>query len=230
MASAHIVPIVESLAGVAPFDCLPHDEIERLAAGTRICRFARHEMISHGGRPAEGLYLVLSGEVKRFLLSPNGAEKIIELCGAGQTFGEESALTGHPQLVGCQATRDSVLLLIGTAALRRAMEASAALDAALLGALAERMHGLIENLQLCVQRNSTQRVAHYLAQLAPREADHCEIRLDTDKQTIAAQLNLTPETLSRALNRLTRDGMIRPRGRRGLTLTDVGMLRTCAAG
>lgn len=222
--------IVEALARIAPFDRLADDERELLAAGARAFHFYRQEIVSHSGRPAEGLYVVVEGEVKRFLLSPAGAEKIIQLAGAGETFGEEAALLGRAQPVTTQATRDTLLLLIPSASLRRAMTASAALNEALLGRLSERMYALIENLQLCVQRTSTQRVAHYLAQLAPREAKHCDIRLDSDKQTIAAQLNLTPETLSRALGRLTRDGMIRPRGRRGITLTDVGMLRSCAAG
>jgi CRP-like cAMP-binding protein len=222
--------IAEELGKIPPFDALTPTEREQLCTGARLCHFSKQEIVSHSGRPAEGLYVVIEGEVKRFLLSPAGAEKIIHLAGSHETFGEEAALLGRAQPVTTQATRDSVLLLIPSASLRRAMAASPALNDALLGTLSERMYALIENLQLCVQRTSTQRVAHYLAQLAPREAKRCDIRLDTDKQTIAAQLNLTPETLSRALGRLTRDGMIRPRGRRGLTLTDVGMLRSCAAG
>lgn len=224
------IAITETLARTHPFDTLARDDLERLVAGSRVCHYARQEIIGHCSSHGEGVWLVLEGEVKRFLLSPSGAEKIIQLAGAGETFGEEAALLGRPEPVTSQTTRDSVVLMIGSAALHRAMAACPALNAALLCTLAGRMYDLIENLQLCVQRNSTQRVAHYLAQLAPHEAKRCEIKLETDKQTIAAQLNLTPETLSRALGRLTRDGMIRPRGRRGMTLTDVGLLRSCAAG
>ena len=56
------------------------------------------------------------------------------------------------------------------------------------------------------------------------------VELETDKQNIAAQLNLTPETLSRVLSRFMRDGMIRPHGRRGLSLDSLSRLRSCAAG
>ncbi len=59
--------------------------------------------------------------------------------------------------------------------------------------------------------------------------EHAEIHLANDKQTIAAQLNLTPETLSRILSQLTRDGMIQPRGRRGMVLSKLSQLRDCAA-
>jgi len=96
--------------------------------------------------------------------------------------------------------------------------------------LSSSIYDLIENLQICLQGTSTQRVAHYLSRLAPESAEHFEIQLDTDKQNIAAQLNLTPETLSRVLSRFMRDGMIRPLGRRGLMLDNLSMLRSCAAG
>jgi CRP/FNR family transcriptional regulator, dissimilatory nitrate respiration regulator len=230
MASRYPRPTAESLARLAPFNLLPPDELERLAASAEIRAVAKNDIITHCGSQPDGMFLILEGEVKRFLLSPTGGEKIIQLAGAGDSFGEEAVLLNRPQQVSNQATRDTLLLHIGSAALRHAMAAHGALAAAMLGRMAERMYDLVENLQLCVQRNSTQRVAHYLAQLAPHEAQRCEIRLDTDKQTIASQLNLTPETLSRVLSRLTRDGMIRPHGRRGLTLTNVGGLRTCAAG
>ena len=75
----------------------------------------------------------------------------------------------------------------------------------------------------------TQRVAQYLAQLAPQGAEHAEIRLASDKQTIAAQLNLTPETFSRVLSRFVRDGLVRPQGRRGLMLDNLSQLRRAAA-
>jgi len=39
----------------------------------------------------------------------------------------------------------------------------------------------------------------------------------------------TPETFSRVLNRLTRDGFILPRGRRAITLTDLPRLERIAA-
>ncbi|THF61103.1 Crp/Fnr family transcriptional regulator [Pseudothauera nasutitermitis] len=229
MSTEPCTSLVETLARLSPFDALPRTELERLAAGARVLRVRRQEILSHFGGQPDGLYLVLDGEVKRFLLSAGGIEKVIQLVGAGETFGEEAALLGRAQPATCQATRDSTVVLIGLAPLRAAMASCAQFDAALLATLSARMYALLENLQVCMQRTSTQRVAHYLAQLAPHEAERCDIHLDTDKQTIAAQLNLTPETLSRALSRLTRDGVIRPRGRRGLTLTDVGMLRACAA-
>ena len=116
-----------------------------------------------------------------------------------------------------------------TAALRNAMVSSTAFSVSMSNRLAEASYDLMSTMQVQFQLSGTQRVAHYLTRLAPDDAERWEIRLDIDKQTIAAQLNLTPETLSRILSQLTREGMIQPRGRRGMVLSELSRLRDCAA-
>ncbi|MBR0567220.1 Crp/Fnr family transcriptional regulator [Azoarcus sp. L1K30] len=225
-----VLPHVSTLSRIPPFDLLDSDEVSRLIEGRRLLQRCRGEIVAHCNVTAPCLWVVLEGEVKCSLISATGGEKIIQLAGAGAMFGEEAALLDRPQLFTAQATRNSVLLPIRGSALRAAMEVSAAFANAMTLRLSTSIYDLIENLQLCLQGSSTQRVAHYLSRLAPDSAQHCEIQLETDKQHIAAQLNLTPETLSRVLSRFMRDGMIRPHGRRGLVLDDLPQLRSCAAG
>ncbi len=216
------------LGELSPFDQLAQADLERLASACRRIHASRGEIVAHAEASTPGVHVVIEGEVKRFVLTSLGGEKIIGLAGYGKSFGEEAALLGRPQVVAAQATRDSELVLIPTAALREALAASASFSAAMTARMAAATYELMTNLQLHLQFSGTQRVARYLAQLAPQDAERCEIRLETDKQTIAAQLNLTPETLSRVLARFTREGMIRPRGRRGMMLDKVSMLRSCA--
>jgi CRP-like cAMP-binding protein len=228
MKSDYPLPLLEVLQQVAPFHLLDADALGTMIAGRRMLRAARGEILAHRDAPAEGMHVVLEGEVKRFLLSASGSERIVMLAGPGECFGEEAALLGRPYLVSAQATRASALLLIRTPQLQAAMNRCAAFAEAITMRLAAANYELLASLQLFLQCSSTQRVAHYLAQLAPDDAEHCEIRLASDKQTIAAQLNLTPETLSRVLARFARAGMIRPQGRRGLVLNKLSMLRDCA--
>lgn len=223
----HLLP---TLAETAPFDLLSHEELLGLLECSRTVHCSRGEIVAHCRDTADALWVVLEGEVKCSLISAAGTEKIIQVATAGAMFGEEAALLGRPQLFTAQAIRDSSLLVIRSAALRAAMSASAPFANAMTLRLSAAIYELIENLQVCLQGSCTQRVAHYLSRLAPANAERCEIHLETDKQTIAAQLNLTPETLSRVLSRFVRDGMIRPHGRRGLLIDNVSMLRSCAAG
>lgn len=218
-----------TLARIDPFNRLDSATLARLAHGIRSCRASRGEILMHRGAEPGGMFLVLEGEVKLFLISSAGAEKIVRLAGPGDTFCEENILSETRQTLAAQATRNSLVLHLQRNALQAAMATQPAFATALMARLSERMSELMEGMEQCIQRSSTQRVAHYLVQHADHDAGSIEVRLSCDKQTIASQLNLTPETFSRVLNRLRRDGFILPRGRRAITLTDLPRLERIAA-
>lgn len=225
-------PAVDSqdlLARFTPFNMLDDRERARIQAGARPIHAARGELLLQQDDCPRGVYLVLSGRVKCFVLSPSGGEKIVNLGEPGGFFGEDAALLNRPHIVNAQAMCPSELLLVPTVILRETMVSSPAFSVSMAMRLAMANYDLLATMQMQLQMSGTQRVAHYLTRLAPDDAERCEIRLDIDKQTIAAQLNLTPETLSRILSQLTREGMIQPRGRRGIVLSKLSELRSCAA-
>ena len=225
-------PVVDTpdlLAGFSPFNMLDVTERTRIQNAARPIHAARGELLVQQEDCPRGIHLVLSGRIKCFVLSPSGGEKIVRLADPGCFFGEEAALLNRPHIVNAQAMSPSELLFVPTALLREAMVSSTPFSVSMSMHLAMASYDLMSTMQVQFQLSGTQRVAHYLTRLAPDDAEHCEIRLDIDKQTIAAQLNLTPETLSRILSQLTREGMIQPRGRRGMLLSKLSQLRSCAA-
>jgi CRP-like cAMP-binding protein len=217
------------LARFSPFNMLDTAERTRILNCARPIHAARGELLVQQEDCPRGIHLVLAGRVKCFVLSPSGGEKIVRLADPGSFFGEEAALLNRPHIVNAQAMSPSELLFVPTALLREAMVSSTPFSVSMSMWLATASYDLMSTMQVQFQLSGTQRVAHYLTRLAPDDAEHCEIRLDIDKQTIAAQLNLTPETLSRILSQLTREGMIQPRGRRGMVLSKLSELRSCAA-
>lgn len=221
----HFIP--EILSHQALFRGLDGGELTRLARGTYEYRVGKNEMLFQKGELPAGMHLVITGQVKLTLPGSNGVEKIALMVGPSETFAEECVLSRRPAPVGAQANKDSILLVIERVALQEAMQRNCALAALLMARMGERMCRLIENMETCVQRGSAQRVAHFLAQLAPREAITYDLELDVNKQTIALQLNLAPETFSRVLHKLSRDGLIQMKGR-SITLRDVDGLRAIA--
>ena len=217
------------LARFPPFNMLDAPERARIQNLARPIHAARGELLVQQEDCPRGIHLVLSGRVKCFVLSPSGGEKIVRLADPGCFFGEEAALLNRPHIVNAQAMSPSELLFVPTGLLREAMVSSTPFSVSMSMRLATASYDLMSTMQVQFQLSGTQRVAHYLTRLAPDDAEHCEIRLDIDKQTIAAQLNLTPETLSRILSQLTREGMVQPRGRRGMVLSKLSELRSCAA-
>lgn len=206
-----------------------HDIIAAMAADTRVRNASQDEIIVHRGDQPAGLFVVVQGEVKQFLISNSGAERIVRLTAAGEYFCEDGALGSAPSPVFCQTTRASVLLFIPCQVLLTAASRDFNLARVLLDRMANRIGGLISDIELCEQRSGAQRVAHYLVKHASAANDQTELKLTTSKQTIASQLNMTPENFSRVLHRLTRQGLIMCNGHRAIRLTDLSGLRMLAA-
>ena len=223
------VQAFQALSRLEPFRRMDTAALELLAQSARGWRVSRGEILVHRGDRSSCMYLVLDGEIKLFLGSSAGGEKVVRLASSSESFCEEGILGDGPQLFGAQATRNSVVLALPYGALRAAMTSQPALTEALMARLSQRMAELVDGMEQCTQRSSTQRVAHYLVRHAVPGALSAEVRLSCDKQTIASQLNLTPETFSRVLNRLRREGFILPHGRRSIMLTDVRSLQSLAA-
>jgi CRP-like cAMP-binding protein len=223
----HSIP--EILSRQPLFRILGGLELVRLAESAHEYRIGRNELLFQKGEAAVGMHLVVAGQIKLYLPSEAGAEKVVQMVGPGETFGEEAIFLNKPYPVAAEASKDSIVLVLDRGALVAMVDSNPALARAMMARLCLRFCNLVENMETCVQRSSAQRVVHYLTQQAPTAADRFEIRLDTNKQTIASQLNLAPETFSRVLGRLAKAGYIHVQGR-CITVIDRQALTGYAAG
>ncbi len=219
--------ITEILSRQPLFRILSGPELTLLAKGASEYRLSKNEMLLQKGEISEGLHVVIAGQVKMYLPSMVGSEKVVRMATSGDTFGEEGVFLNKPCPMAVQAVRDSILLVLEKQALLDAMERNCVLSSALMTHMCTRLCELVENLETCVQRNSAQRVVHYLMQLAPQASETFDLTLDVNKQTIASQLNLAPETFSRVLGRLAKDGCIQVKGR-NITVKNLSALRDYA--
>lgn len=221
--------IVEILSRQPMFSVLSDYELHPIAAETREYRVRKNEMVFLKGDMPQGMHVVVMGQVKLFIPSANGAEKVVHMSGPGATFGEAVVFLDKPYPVSAQATQDSIVLLVTKAALYESMEASTVLCRKMLASLSIRLHDLLEDMETCTMRTSAQRVICFLSQLAPNGSESpFEIALPTSKQTIASQLNLAPETFSRVLGHLTEAGLIEVKGR-SILVRDLSKLRGYSA-
>jgi CRP-like cAMP-binding protein len=216
--------IREILSHLPVFHCLEAAELDLLASRTWEYRVGKHELLFQKGEPVNGIHIVVTGLIKLFLPSADGADKMVHLAGPGDSFGEEGVFMNRPYPVSAQAGKESVLLVMERQPLLDAVAANTMLAVSMMARLSSRIYDLTDNMQNCVQRNCVQRVIHFLTHQAPREEDCYDLQLETNKQTIASQLNLAPETFSRILGRLAREGYIRVNGR-SITVMKIDALR-----
>lgn len=220
------VKIPAILANIPLFREMSPEEIERIAQGTRELHLARGDVLFQRGDPSTGFYVVIHGQVKLALSSPQGIEKVVELFGPGQSFGEAVMFMGKPYPVYAQALTDSLALHINKNVVFGGIDNDPAFCRKMLAGLSIRLHRLIHYVESFSLRSSEQRVIGYLLQdLEEVMSGHdIHINLPANKNVIASNLNITPETFSRILHNLASEGLIEVKGKE-VCIRDVKKLR-----
>lgn len=198
------------------FGELADEDIERVTRYTRERHLGKGEVLFQRGDQAHGFYFVVSGQIKLAVSSAQGNEKVVEIVGPMQSFGEAVMLMNRPYPVFAEALAATQLLHVGQNVVSDLIEQDAAFARKLLAGMAIRLHSMVQDVETYSLRSSTQRVIGYLLQQADQDGagGTCDIELPTSKQVIASRLNLTPETLSRIFHDLAEAGLITVQGKR----------------
>lgn len=206
--------IRENILSFQLFSSLDDDDLNLLLPGVQELRISAHEPLFQKGDRLRGIHLMQSGQVKLFLPTSQGTEKVIALVNVGKSFGEAAVFNDMPCPVSAQATKDSVLLVVSKEVLLAVLDHNAQFARKLLSSISMRLHEMMLDMETCTLMNSVQRVVCYLSHQAPMQHSlQYEIVLNTSKQTLASQLNLAPETFSRALHHLVTADLIEVQGR-----------------
>ncbi len=217
------------LSNLALFHEVGSDELDRIAAGTTELRVKKGRTLFQRGDPCVGFHAVMYGQVKLSFLSPQGTEKVIEILGPGQSFGEAAMFLGRAYPVNAECLADSLLLHISKVTLDAELARDPLLARRMIAGLSRRLVGLVHDVEAYSLRSGMQRVIGYLLRDLDRKAGTptaapVRIVLDTSKGVIASRLNLTPEHFSRILGELSNEGLISVRGAE-ITILDAERLR-----
>ena len=200
------------LATLPLFSHLDQVELERLALGCTLRRFERGKLVFRQGEPCEEFHVVVVGQVKLFVLSPAGTEKVIELCGPGHSFAEALMFIGSPYVVSAQTLSETLLMTVEKSVVLDEITSNSSFAVRMLAGLSRRLHGLIKDVEGYALHSGVQRVIGYLlgdrideSQIA---SESITVTLPVSKAAIASRLSLTPEYFSRVLNELETAGLI----------------------
>jgi len=163
------------------------------------------------GHELEGLFHLVEGRVKLAVLSEQGTERVIDIVLPGDSFGEAAAFLDRPVSTYAEALADSQLLFISRGRLREAVDRWSEVAHSVMRTLASRVQKLTEDLEACCLHSAARRVADFLLREAGSNGaapDDTEVVLPAAKSVVASSLHLTPETFSRELHSLARDGLI----------------------
>ncbi|MCF8061889.1 MAG: Crp/Fnr family transcriptional regulator [Deltaproteobacteria bacterium] len=219
----------EDVASIPLFEGLPGDEVEQLSAIAADRSFRRGESIFLEGDEGDGFYVVLSGRVKVFKLSMEGKEQTLHLFGPGEPFGEVALFAGRRFPANAEALEESRILFFPREAFAGLIRQNPSVAMNLLALLSVRLRrftALIEDLSL---KEVPGRLSAYLLYLSRQRQGGTDLALDVTKAQLASLLGTIPETLSRILGRMSRQGLIESDGRR-IRILDLEGLESLAEG
>jgi len=229
MTARPCIAIEEFLAKVPLFAGLAQHELTRLAEGAVQFDVPRGTPIFRRGDACTGLYVVVYGQVKLALHSRQGAEKVVELVGAGHSLGGAGLFLDKPHRASAEALEDSMVVHIPKARVMAELEHHVGFAQGVIADLSSRLDHFISDLESVTLRSGTERVVGYLlsnVQTCPRNGS--AVTLPAAKGIIASRLSLTQEHFSRILHQLAASGLIGVDGR-DIRIPDLERLRARAA-
>jgi CRP-like cAMP-binding protein len=214
------------LANLPLFKELPAEDLARITPHARAVRISRGDMLFNRGEEANGFYVVVYGQIRLLFVSARGNEKLVDVCGPGQSFGEAVMFMEHPHVVTAQAGADSLLLYIPRAMVFEELEREPRFARRLIAGLSRRLHYLVSEIESQSMRFGTQRVVGYLMDECTSSVreETLVITLPMTKSAVASRLGLTREHFSRILHELACEGLIEVNGR-SVHVKDAARLR-----
>lgn len=208
---------------------LPTADVSRLVMGAPLRAFSAGEVLYHPGDPARYMLLLVSGQVELFVDCAVRGPCILDLLTGGDTLGEEAVLEQGEYTAGARGRQPGVAVVIERAAFLACLEAHFDLVLGMLGAMAARLRGLVQEITELKLKSTSERLAGFLVSLTTATQGKVNVRLPCDKHLLAEKLGMQPESLSRAFARLREHGVRSERNDR-VTIGDVaGLRRYCQA-
>ena len=220
--------LATALSALPHFQELPPELLARVAAMCREVDLQHGELLFHAGQRCDAFFVVRAGLVKVFRTAPDGREQVVHHIGPGHTFAE-AALFHHGIFpASAAAVEPSRVIRVDGASFLRLFAEERGLGASMVSSLCGWLHVLLDRIEVLTLISAGSRLATYLLRLPAHEAGgKLVVELPLPKKDLAAELSITPETLSRLLARWRERGLVRVDGR-NLALLDVRTLEALA--
>lgn len=131
--------VIRHLRRIKLFSNLATSELKEISKRVRGLRFRPGEIICFAGQPAQTLYLIEKGEVKRMTNAPSGEPVMLDILDAGDSFGEQEIVQNLAYLATAQALTETELWTIAKGDFLALMETYPSLALTVTRLMAERL-------------------------------------------------------------------------------------------
>ena len=195
-----------------PFD--PKVFLSKVNGGKAISDYRKDQIVYKQGEPADSVFYIQSGKVRKTVVSEQGKEAVVALLGSGDFFGE-GCLTGEPlRLATVAAMTHCVIVRIAKADIIRVIHEEPAFAELFISHLLARNSRVEEDLVDQLFNSSEKRLARLLLLLANfgKEGRPEPILAKISQETLAEMIGTTRSRVSHFMNKFRELGLINYNG------------------
>lgn len=221
--------ISDILSSIPSFSGLSETQIEGVRQIAVDRHFDKGEIIFFQGDKGNGFYVVVSGMVKVFKVSPEGKEHTMRIVTRGEPFAQVAVYAGRTFPASAQAIAKCHLLFLPRTEFVQLITQNPSLALSMLANLSMRLREFTVHVESLALKEVPGRLAAYLIHLAEEQGNEEDlVSLNISKVQLSSLLGTTPETLSRILTQMQGRGLIEVK-RRDIRILDHPGLEELAA-
>lgn len=210
----------EPCISVVPiFNHLEKEQMDEIMKTVRSVSFSKGETIYRAGQRSDSLYIVNKGKIKIYRLSESGKEQLVRMLKPGDFTGELALFKETVHESFAEALEKTRVCLIKRSDLQKFLLKYPSISLRLLAEFADRLEQAEKQFSLVTEKVET-RLALFLAECMESEGQNPFV-LPMSKKDLASYLGTTPETLSRKLADLERQGYIRQKAHKKIEILDM---------
>ena len=187
------------------------DDLKLLMSVCRTRQVGRGEILFEQGEAATGFYVVATGKVKVYKLSPEGKERILHIILPGNTFADAAIFDDGCYPAFAETLEASTLLFFPKKEFLDLLHRHSQLAINLIAGLSKSLRQFITQIDDLTFRDVPARLARYLVGLGGDRM--VSVTLPFPKAQLASNLGTASETLSRTFRKLTDEEIIRVQGK-----------------
>ena len=194
--------------GKPPFD--PKAFLSKVDGGRTISDYRKDQIVYGQGDPADCVFFIQSGKVKKTVVSEQGKEAVVALLGTGDFFGEGCLAGESLRLATVSAMTKCVIVRISKGDVTRVIHEEPAFAELFISHLLARNSRVEEDLVDQLFNSSEKRLARTLLLLANfgKEGRPEPIIAKISQETLAEMIGTTRSRVSFFMNRFRKLGLI----------------------
>ncbi len=198
------------------FAALSDLQMSQVQRTMRLIRLVDNGQLFDALEAADRFFIILKGKVKLYHLALNGAEKVLEIAGAGESIATAVMfMEQHTYPIFAASVGPSEVLSFNNKTFLNILRESPETCFRMMAEMSKRMRCQLFEIRNLSLQSAPVRLTRYLIEnkLPSSIPGGAMVRLDASKRLIASRLSIQPETFSRILGKLSARNLILVKGR-----------------